>query len=445
MNVAFPDPSSQSARLHERACKVMPGGNTRNQTFVPPHHLYASYGDGCRIWDVDGVERIDFVNNYTVTILGHSPAPVVSAVRDQIGKLTCSVMATEAEIELAETICARSPNFEQIRFMNTGSEAVMQMIKAARAYTNRPKIAKCEGVYHGSYDYAEVSLDPDPQNWGRTGYQSVGFSRGVPDSVLDDVVVLPFNHADATREILERHDGNIAAVLIDLVPSRCAGLPASPAFLKVLDDYRSATDTLVICDEVVSFRMDYGGAQTMLGFKPDLSSLGKIIGGGLPIGAVTGRAEVMDVFDSAKGRAPVPQSGTFTANPLSMVAGAVTMKNFDASAVARLNALGDYGRARLRRALDDAGIVAQVTGEASMMLLNFTDEPLSDYRSVFRETTDRHHQVMNRLFYALLNRGILISNWGLACLSTPMEQDDLDKFAQAVHDSIAEIKLELGL
>lgn len=442
--MVYPDHKSLSAHLYRRACQVMPGGNTRNQAFVPPHHLYAHRGAGCRIWDVDGVERVDFANNMTVTILGHSPPAVVSALREQAGRLTSCLLATENEIQLAELLCQRSPNFEEIRFMNTGSEAVMQMIKAARAFTGRPKIAKCEGVYHGSYDYAEVSLDPGPDNWGEGEYRSVGFAAGVPKGVLEDVVVLPFNDPDATRRILERHE-DIAAIVIDLVPSRCAGIPASPAFLGVLKEYREATGTLLACDEVVSMRMAYGGAQELLGVIPDLTALGKIIGGGLPIGAVAGRAEVMAMFDSTQGKAPVPQSGTFTANPLSMVAGAVTMKTLDAESIATLNHLGDYARSRLREAIADTGIPCQVTGEASLMLLNFTDQPLSDYRSVVRATGKRQQRITNTLFYALLNRGFLITNWGLCSLSTPMGESEVERFSEAVHDSLVEIRSNLDI
>lgn len=417
----------------------MPGGNTRNQAFVPPHHLYADDGDGCRLWDVDGNERVDFVNNLTVSILGHSNPVVISAVQQQVGKLVSSALATEAEIELAEVICERCSNFEQIRFMNTGSEAVMQMIKAARAYTGRSKIVKCEGLYHGSYDYAEVSLDSNPQNWGQSEYRSVGFAQGVPQGVLDDVIVIPFNDAMRTRKILERHEDDVAAVLIDLAPSRCAGILANDDFLNVLNDYRQSSGALIACDEVISFRLHYGGAQTMLDFKPDLTSLGKVIGGGLPIGAVAGRADVMDVFNSTNGKALVPQSGTFTANPLSMVAGATTLKIFNHAEVDRINSLGELTRRRLQDALSNFNVPGQVTGEGSLFFLTFSDEPLSDYRSVYRQP----NQIMEKLFYELLNRGVFMTNWGLGCLSTPMEEKEIDFLVTTVSESLSKIEIDL--
>ncbi|GIK96980.1 MAG: aspartate aminotransferase family protein [Alphaproteobacteria bacterium] len=441
--MAYPDPNSKSAALYRRACSVMPGGNTRNQSFIPPHHLYADRAAGCRIWDVDGVERVDFVNNYTVTILGHGHPDVVRALERQVSRLVSTALPTEFEIELAETICRRGPHLEKVRFANTGTEAVMHAIKAARAYTDRPRIVKCEGAYHGSYDYAEVSLDSNPQNWGQDAPNTVPFSRGVPKGILDDMIIIPFNDPDTAERILSRHDDDVAAVLLDLAPSRCGGIPASPAFLKVIDDFRKRTRALVIADEVVSFRMRRGGAQEMLGFRADLTTLGKIVGGGMPVGAIAGSAEVMQVFDSTKGKALVPQSGTFTANPLSMIAGIKTLQIFDGSAIDRLNALGETARNQLREAIRLADVPGQVNGEASLVLVTFSEEPILNYRSIYRGTDNLHQRLMRALFYGLLNRGIFFSSWGLASLSTPMEQAEIDRLSQAVLETLREARDEV--
>ena len=200
-------------------------------------------------------------------------------------------LATESEIELAEAICGRAPSFQHTRFTNAGTEAVMHAIKGARAYTGRPKIAKCEGVYHGAYDYAEASLDPDPQNWGTDRPRPVGYAKGTPAGLLQDAVIIPFNDVAGSREILDRHAGDLAAVLVDLVPARCGGTPMSLAYIDMLHEFRRESGALIIDDEVITFRLHEGGAQTLYGLEPDLTTLGKVIGGGLPIGAVAGTAE----------------------------------------------------------------------------------------------------------------------------------------------------------
>ncbi|MCZ6539614.1 MAG: aminotransferase class III-fold pyridoxal phosphate-dependent enzyme, partial [Chloroflexi bacterium] len=181
--------------MYQRACQVMPGGNTRTSLFWPPHQLYAASVSGSRIIDVDGVERVDLQNNFTTLIHGHAHPTIVERVREQVGRGLCVGMSTESEIALAELICSRVPSIEHIRFANTGTEAVMAAIKAARAYTMRPKIAKCEGVYHGTSDLMEISSASTPEEWGdEEAPASVPMSRGTPDGVLKDIIILPFNN-----------------------------------------------------------------------------------------------------------------------------------------------------------------------------------------------------------------------------------------------------------
>ncbi len=444
MTATFPDFACQSAKLFERAQAVFPGGSTRNQTYFPPHMIYAAEASGCRMRDVDGNELVDFHNDYTVTILGHAHADVERAVIEQARQVMCAALAVPAEIELAEIICARNPNFERIRFMVTGSEAVANAMKAARAFTGRPKIAKCEGVYHGANDFAEVSLDPTPQNWGQEAPRSIGFSEGVPQGVTDNVVVIPFNEPDAARAILEAHAADLAGVLVDLTAARCGAKPASPEFIAMLREFTTASGALLIIDEVISFRMSRGGAQEALGVEADLTTFGKIIGGGMPIGALAGRADVMSLFDATQGKPAVPQSGTFTAHPLTMAAGQAMLRAYDGEAIDRLNELGDTARAQLRDALVQSGIGGQVTGESSLFLMSFTDEPFHDYRSYYRATADRHHRIMGALFPKLINRGVLMAAWGFGCLSTPMEQAEIDHLSEAVFESLREVRDELA-
>ena len=440
--MTYPDPHSRSAALGARARAVFPGGGTRGLTQLAPYPIYAQDAQGCRVTDVDGVERIDFINNYTVQLFGHSHPAIVEAVVRQAERFMSLTLATESEIELAEQICGRAPSLQHIRFTNTGTEAVMHAIKGARAFTGRPKIAKCEGVYHGAYDYVEASLDPDPQNWGSDRPRPVGYAKGTPARLLEDVVVIPFNDVTGSRAILDRHADELAAVVVDPVPARCGGAPMSPAYIAMLHDFRCSAGALIVCDEVITFRLHEGGAQTLYGLEPDLTTLGKVIGGGLPIGAVAGTAEAMAVYDSSAGKAACPQSGTFTANPLSMAAGVAAMRLFTKDAVARLNALGETARSRLREAFRIAGAEGQVVGEGSLILFHMSDEPLTDYRALYRAGTEGRARRLDALFRALLNHGVVTSASGMACLSTPMEEAEIDHLADAVLASLRTVARE---
>ncbi|MBI4540964.1 MAG: aminotransferase class III-fold pyridoxal phosphate-dependent enzyme, partial [Gemmatimonadetes bacterium] len=283
----YPDPSSASARLFERACKVLPGGNTRTTVFLSPYPLYAVRGHGCQIIDAEGIERIDFLNNYTSLVHGHAHPAIVAAVREQLELGTCFPLPTESEILLAELLCDRVPSVERVRFTNSGSEAVMMAIKAARAFSGRPRIAKCEGAYHGSYDFVEVSLDASPEDWGEADHpRAVRYSKGTPDAVLSAVTVIPFNHVSAAERILSEHADTLAAVIVDPMPNRVGLIPATREFLSMLRRFTSEHGILLIFDEVITFRLGYEGAQQEFGVIPDMTTMGKIIGGGFPVGAV---------------------------------------------------------------------------------------------------------------------------------------------------------------
>ena len=444
MNMSYPDPTSRSAELSRRAKNVYPGGTTRGQTYYAPYPIYAAHAEGCRVTDVDGVARIDFVNNYTVQLFGHSHPDIVAAVQAQAARGMCFTMPSELDIELAEMVLARAASFDQLRFTNTGTEAVMHAIKGARAYTGKPKIAKCEGVYHGAYDVAEVSLDSDPQVWGQQKPQAVGHTHGAPEGVTRDVVVLPFNDVAASKQILEENADALAGVLLDAVPSRCGGIPVTADYIKMLKSFTRANDAVLILDEVVTWRLDYGGAQTRYGIEPDMTTMGKVIGGGMPIGVVAGREDVMRVYDSSAGKALCSHSGTFAGNPVSMAAGIAAMKLLTVEATERLNQLGERARESLREAFRLADVDGQVTGEGSLILMHFSSEPLGDYRATWRAHTERRAEMLVDLFRRLLNCGILFSTWGLGCLSTPMGQAEIDHLADAVLASLREMKEENG-
>ncbi len=436
---AEPTATSRSAKLFDRARGVLAGGVSRNTLLRTPHPIYAERASGCRVVDVDGVERLDFANNMAALIHGHAHPAIVAALTAQLERGTAFTMATRVEVEFAQSLCARVPSFEKMRFMNSGTEAVMAALKAARAFTGRSKIAKVEGTYHGGYDYAEVSQAPAPHNWGpRERPASVALATGAPESVLRDVVVLPYNDPQVALAVLDEHRGEIACVLLDLMPHRLGLIPAAAAYVAALRDWTHENGALLVLDEVITFRTEVGGMQARYGVRPDLTAMGKIIGGGLPVGALAGSAEVMDVFSSVGGEARLPQSGTFSANPMTMTAGSVAMKLFDAAALERLNRLGGLARARIEEAIAVAGVAASVTGAGSMFRIHMKSEAPQDYRSSFPTAAEKG--ALKQLVDGLYDAGIVAIHTGAGALSTPMGEAEIDRLAEAVLASLRKVR-----
>lgn len=411
----------------------MPGGNTRTTVYIDPFPIYAERGEGCRVWDVDGNVYYDCINNFTAMIHGYSQPEAARAVADQLPLGTAFGAPTVSEIELAELLIARLPSADHIRFANSGTEGVMMAIKAARAYTGRAKIVKIEGAYHGSYDFAEVSLDSSPGNWGDLP-KSTAYAKGTPQGVLDDVVVVPFNDIEALEAVLKAHGNEIAGVLIDPMPNRAGLIPARHDYLEALVKAAHAQGALAIFDEVISFRLGYSGAQGLWNIKPDLTALGKIIGGGFPVGAVAGSSEVMAVFDPTRGKPALPHGGTFTANPVTMRAGLAAMKGLTPEAFTHLDMIGQHLRDGCNAALSKHRLTGRCVGLGSMFKIHFTANPITDYRSVYPSAAER--KKLNAFHKGLLDKGVLSASYGLFALSTPMTEADAENILSAIDDTL---------
>lgn len=424
--------SDRSAKLFEEAKNYLPGGVSRNTLLREPHPFYVKSASGCRITDVDGIERIDFANNMASMIHGHAHPAVVEAVSAQLSKGTAFTMATEVEIDFARHLCGRSASFGKIRFVNSGTEAVMAGLKAARAFTGRPKIAKVEGTYHGAYDYAEVSQAPAPEKWGEAqNPKSVALAMGTPAGVLSDTVIIPLNNPEAAKAVLDAHRAEIACVLLDPMPHRAGLVPVSTAFAKMLRTWTQDNGALLMFDEVITFRSEFGGLQQRHGVTPDLTALGKMIGGGFPVGAIAGSDGVMSVFAASPAGGPrLPHSGTFSANPVSMTAGLVAMELFDAEAVARLNALTDKAKDMLREAIKVSGAPASVTGTGSMFRVHLKAETPTDYRSLYPTAAEKDGLLA--FTNSLYDNGIMLIYSGAGVLSTPMGDPEIEHLAEAV-------------
>jgi glutamate-1-semialdehyde 2,1-aminomutase len=430
-------PGALSRSLYERASRVMPGGNTRHSVALAPYPIYARSGSGCRITDVEGEERVDLLNNYTSLILGHANPRVTEAVQRRVALGTAFTMPTPEEVDLAELIAARVCYVEQIRFCNSGSEAVMLAMKAARAFTGRPKIAKFEGAYHGVYDYAEVSEGPTPGDWGEADAPASITEPGTPESVARDVIVLPWNRPEACRKLIQQHKDDLAAVLVDPMPLGIGMIAPRPGFLALLREETARHGILFIADEVLNFRLDYHGAFRAPGIAPDLATFGKIIGGGFPVGAVAGSRRVMSVFDHTAALR-VHHGGTFNANPVTIAAGLETMRLMTPEAFARLNGLGEYIRDGLRRLFRDTGRPAQVCGAGSMFVAHLTGQDLVDFRSL--SGFSRTNPVYGSLCHKMLQSGFILSPRGIfGCLSTPMTEAELDGFVEALGRALSEL------
>jgi glutamate-1-semialdehyde 2,1-aminomutase len=342
--------------------------------------------------------------------------------------MLCCILPSEPEVELAEIITSRLPGVEQIRFANSGTEAVMVALKGARGLTGRSKIAKCEGGYHGQYDLVEASFLPTPENWGPASRPAAPpFARGTPQSLLDQAVILPFNDTESTLSILDEHARELAAVIIDPIPARLGFVQADADYLEALSAYCTRTGTLLIFDEVFCNRVGFHGAQGHLGVTPDLTVMGKIIGGGLPIGAIGGTRAAMSVFDNLSGPLKVSHSGTFTANPMSMVAGIASLAGLTPDVFERLARQGDRLRSGLAARFRRAGLTMQASGVGSMSSLQFFVGAARNYREFHLKSGPGYLQRMQRLHRQMLNEGVLIATRGLMIGSTPMTDADIDE------------------
>lgn len=408
-----------------RAQKVFPDGTSRVTIERDPEPLYVERGLGSYLLDIDGRRFLDLNCNFTTLIHGHAFGPVVEALTNQLQRGSCFANPTTSEVELAELLCGRIPQVDRVRFVNTGTEAVLFAIKAARAFTGRSKIAKLEGAYHGAYDWAEVSLAATPDNWGDpSAPKCTAFYRGMPASVLDEVVVLRFNDVEGVHRLLSLHARKLAAVILDPMPSRGGLITPNPEFITTIQETARKNDILVIADEVLNLRQSFRGASARYGLVPDLVTMGKIIGGGLPIGAIGGRDDVMKVFDASAGRPMLPQGGTFSANPLSMTAGFAAMRHLDHPALEHIETLGNVIRDGISRAISSRSSPLCVTGAASLFRIHPMSHLPNDNRDA--HPTPAGASLMRQLTRFFAENGIILPHSAAASISTPMTRDDAE-------------------
>jgi glutamate-1-semialdehyde 2,1-aminomutase len=388
-----------SARMFQEARRYLPGGDSRSTLFYPPYPAVLDRGEGCVLVDVDGNRLLDFTSNHSALIHGYRHPVVLQAVRSQLEKGTAFPAPTEPQITLGRMICERIPSMQLLRFTNSGTEALLNAVRGARAFTGRRAIARVEGSYHGTLE--ETMAEDHP-----------------------DAVVLPFDDAEAAVRLIDREHGRLAAVLVEPVQGSAGMLPASAGYLKALREVTLHYGIMLVFDEVVSMRVAHGGAQQHFGVRPDLTCLGKLIGGGFPLGAFGGRADVMELFDPSRGRPVVPHPGSFNANPISLAAGIATLELLPDSAIEALNRRGAALRLGIQERLSVSNLPVQVTGIGSLFAVHLTAAPVRTIRDANRSNATLRH----RLFLGLYAGGILIDPRGVGTLSTVIADEEMDQF-----------------
>jgi glutamate-1-semialdehyde 2,1-aminomutase len=423
--------TSHSSQLFAAAQKRIPGGvNSPVRAFrnVDGAPFFVARAKGAKIWDVDGTEYIDYVGSWGPAILGHTPKVVVDAVREAATRGLSFGIPNPLEVEMAELICKWVPSIEKLRMVNSGTEATMSCIRLARAFTQRDKIIKFDGCYHGHVDGLLVKTGSGALTHGRPD------SAGVPQAFGDLTISLPFNDTDLVRGAFAENKGEIAAVIVEPVPANAGLYLPSDDFLSMLRNECATNGALLIFDEVITgFRLAPGGAQENYGVKPDLTALGKVIGGGLPVGAFGGRAEIMDQL-SPDG--PVYQAGTLSGNPLAMAAGLAQLRELERiNGWKLLEELGAQFEELAQNAIKFAKTDVTFHRVGSMFCLFFAPGPVVDLAGARRSDL----RMFARFFHACLKRGIYFapSQFETGFLSTAHTAEDLEETGSVIREALA--------
>ena len=410
-------------------------GPAKGAYFFQPYPLTMARAQGCILEDIDGHRYLDFANHHSTQILGHNHPKVMEAVRGQLEQGIALGAPTGIETDMAAEMCGRVATLDRVRFVNSGTEATLHAVRLARGFSRKSRIAKFEGGYHGSHDAVEVSVAPPLDRAGPIqAPHSVPGAGGISPHAAAEVLVLPYNDEAAVAKLVEAHAGELACVIFD---PKAGLLPVRPEFARAVREITRRHGVLLIFDEIVGFRVGRGGLQEQFGIDPDLTCFGKIVGGGFPVGAFGGRADIMDLLDSSRGPTGFFQSGSFSAHPMTMAAGLATLRELTPSAFAHLNRLAD----RLTTGLNDLfarrGVRAQAVNSGSVFSIYFIEGKLETYRDLARADRALSHQV----FLALLQEGYFLNHTLTMCaLSLPMEDRHITGLVAATEKALDRVQ-----
>jgi glutamate-1-semialdehyde 2,1-aminomutase len=424
--------TSKSEELFEEALRYLPGGvNSPVRAFraVGGKPIFVHKAKGAHVFDVDGREYIDYVGTWGPAILGHAPIKTVRAVQEAVEHGTSFGIPNPFEVTMAKLVCQAVPSMEKVRFCNSGTEACMSAIRLARGFTGRDKIIKFDGCYHGHADSLLVKAGSGALTFGHPD------SAGVPAAFTQHTIVVPFNDVEAVRAALAANAGQIAGIIVEPVPGNAGLYLPKPGYLEFLRDITAQHGALLIFDEVMTgFRLAFGGAQELFGIKPDLTCLGKIIGGGLPVGAFGGRAEIMDCLAPL---GPVYQAGTLSGNPLAMAAGIATLEELaNGNAYARLEDLGAALESGMTQASKTAGVPVHFNRIGSMFCGYFTSEPVHNLADAMKSDRAR----FAKYYHAMLKRGVYLapSQFEAGFISIAHTAEDIEKTVKAASEALRE-------
>jgi glutamate-1-semialdehyde 2,1-aminomutase len=418
-----------SSKLFEKAKKLIPGGVNSPVRYFEPFPFFTKRAKGAHLWDVDGNEYIDYCMGYGPLILGHAHPNIVEAVTEQVKNGTLYGTPSEQEVELAKTVSDVVPSAEMVRLVNTGTEATMSALRVARGYTQRKKIVKFEGCYHGAHDYVLVKAGSGATTFGTPD------SLGIPDETVMNTLVIPYNDIESLEEVFRREGDQIAAVIIEPVIGNAGVILPQKGYLKSVREITKENGSLLIFDEVITgFRLALGGAQELYEIAPDITTLGKILGGGFPLAAYVGKREIMEIV-APSGK--VYQAGTYSGNPISVAAGLATLKTILAEGKPFYRRLESRRRMIFDAVLDlikDKGYELQANGLASMFQVFFTKNKVYDYASAKKADRNRFMSYHRRL----LERGIFLppSQFETCFISSEHTEEDVAKTIEAIEESL---------
>lgn len=413
-----------SMELFNESKKYIPGGVSSPVRAYDPYPFFVKEGKGSKIYDVDGNKYIDYCLAYGPLILGHSNENVVNNVYTQLKKGTTYGAPTENEIKLAKEIVNRVPCAEMVRFTNSGTEATMSAIRLARGFTNKKKIIKFEGAYHGAHDYCLVK--------GGSGAACLPDSLGIPEETTQNTFTVPFNNEEAIINLIEKEGDNIACIIMEVIMGNIGFVPPKKGFLEFLRKITKENNILLIFDEVITgFRLSIGGAQEYYGVTPDMVTLGKIVGGGLPMGAFAAKKEIMEMVAPM---GSVYQAGTFSGNPISVVAGLSTLEQLNNNFYKEINDNGKYLRTNIKEVVDDLSLDITPVGLGSMFQIYFNPNEVVNYDDAQKSDSKK----FLIYFKELLNNNVFIPPSQFECnfLSITHSKEDLDKTLDAIHNSL---------